>query len=68
MSFAPLEVAIADALLPGLAVAFLAAVGVMLLLDRILVRLNVYRHVWYPALFRLAIFTLLFAAFGLMIY
>lgn len=64
----PLEIAVFDALIPALALAFLAASGVMLALDHFLVRHDVYRRIWYPALFRLAVFSILFAAFGLSIY
>ncbi|MDR2875384.1 MAG: DUF1656 domain-containing protein [Methylobacillus sp.] len=64
----PLEIAVFDALVPALAVAFLAAIFVMFVLDRVFVRRDVYSHVWYPALFRLAVFCILFSAFGLVIY
>jgi hypothetical protein len=64
----PRELALFDALVPTLLLAFVAAGAVHLLLDTVMNRLDLYRHVWYPALFRLAVFGCLFAAAGLWIY
>ncbi|HEY3325844.1 MAG TPA: DUF1656 domain-containing protein [Novimethylophilus sp.] len=64
----PREVALFDALVPALLFAFLAAACVWLALDWLFVRYGIYRHIWYPALFRLAVFASLFAACGLWIY
>lgn len=64
----PREIALLDALVPTLLLAFLAAALGALLLDSLLVRFGLYRYVWYPALFRLALFTCLFAVGGLFIY
>ena len=64
----PREIALLDALVPTLLFAFLAAGCCFLLLDWFLVRHGIYRYLWYPALFRLAVSVCLFAAFGLWIY
>lgn len=64
----PREIALFDALVPALVLAFLAAGGCTLILDRIFASCSTYRHLWYPALFRVALFVCLFSAFGLLIY
>ncbi len=64
----PREIALLDALVPPLLFAFVAAGICVLLLDWLFVRYGIYRHLWYPALFRLAVFVCLFSIFGLMIY
>ena len=64
----PVEIALLDALVPSLLFAFIAAGLVSLILDGIFVRYELYRYLWYPALFRLALFICLFAVFGLCIY
>ncbi|HWU34167.1 MAG TPA: DUF1656 domain-containing protein [Methylovorus sp.] len=64
----PREFALLDALVPTLLLAFIAAAFGTLLLDRLFAWLGAYRLVWYPALFRLAVFGCLFAGLGLWIY
>lgn len=64
----PREIALLDALVPTLLLAFLAAASGSLALDWLFARYGIYRHLWYPALFRLSIFTCLFTAGGLLIY
>lgn len=64
----PREIAFFDALVPSLVLAFLAAGILTLLLDRILASHGIYRHLWYPALLRIALFACLFSAFGLIVY
>lgn len=64
----PVEIALLDALVPSLLFAFVAAGIVSLIFDWVFVRYEIYRHLWYPALFRLALFICLFAVFGLCIY
>jgi len=64
----PREIALLDALVPTLLFAFLAAACCSLLLDWLLARFGIYRYLWYPALFRLALFACFFAVFGLLIY
>ncbi len=64
----PREIAFFDALIPSLVLAFLAAGGITLMLDRMLGNRGIYRYLWYPALFRVALFACLFSAFGLTVY
>lgn len=61
------EFAMFDALVPTLFVAFLVCIVLQTLLDRIMGRFGVYRHVWHPPLFRLSIFFCLFGVCGLMV-
>lgn len=64
----PREIAVFDALVPALLFAFVVAGACSLMLDWLMARYGVYPYIWYPALFRLAVFVCLFAAFGLWIY
>ena len=64
----PREIALLDALVPTLLFAFLAAGCCSLLLDWLFARYGIYRYLWYPALFRLAVAVCLFAGFGLWVY
>jgi len=61
----PREFALLDALVPTLFLTFLASVVLQALLDRIMGRYGVYRHVWHPPLFRLSVFFCIFGACGL---
>jgi hypothetical protein len=63
----PREIAMLDALVPTLFLAFLASVVLQTILDRIMGRFGVYRHVWHPPLFRLSVFVCIFGACGLLI-
>jgi hypothetical protein len=62
----PREIAMLDALVPSLFLAFLMSVVLQTLLDRILARFGVYRHVWHPPLFRLSLFACIFGVSGLL--
>ena len=64
----PREIALFDALVPTLLLAFVLAAALSLLLDWLAARHRLYRYLWYPALFRLALFVCLFAGCGLLIY
>lgn len=55
----PAEVAFGGILLPGLLVAALAAMVLTLALRRVLSRFRIYRFVWHPTLFTLALFVLI---------
>jgi len=61
------EFALLDALVPTLFLAFLASIVCQALLDRIMGRCGVYRHVWHPPLFRLSIFVCIFCGCGLLV-
>jgi hypothetical protein len=64
----PGEIAVADALVPGLLLVFLASMLALWGIDWIVGRLGLYRYVWHPALFRLALFVGLFGAAGLLMF
>ena len=61
----PRELAFGDALVPGLLVLFLLALLLLWLLDAVAGRFGLYRLVWHPPLFRLAVFVCVFGAFAL---
>lgn len=63
----PREIALLDALVPTLFLAFLVAVVLQVLLDRLLGICGIYRLVWHPPLFRLSAFVCIFGACGLAI-
>ncbi len=63
----PREIAVLDALVPTLFLVFLASVVLQTVLDRIMGRCGLYRHVWHPPLFRLCVFVCIFGGGGLLI-
>jgi hypothetical protein len=63
----PREIALLDALVPTLFLAFLVSIVAQTVLDRIMGRFGVYRHVWHPPLFRLGVFVCIFGACGLLV-
>ncbi len=64
----PRDVEILGAVIPTLVPIFLVAGVAMLVLDRIFATSGFYRRVWYPALFRIAVFGCLFSGAGLFVY
>ncbi|BBD81155.1 DUF1656 domain-containing protein [Aerosticca soli] len=63
----PHEIVVYGVLIPGLLPIFLAALVVMAVIDTALARRGLYRKVWHPSLLRLALFTCLFCAGGLLL-
>lgn len=63
----PRELAVFGVLVPGLLLVFLLSLVLLWLLDRLAGRHGWYRHVWHPALFRLALFASIFSGFGLLL-
>ena len=61
----PREIALFDALVPGLFLVFLASLALQWALDWLFGRFGLYRHVWHPPLFRLALFACVFGGLGL---
>lgn len=61
----PRDFLLLDAIVPSLFLAFLASIVLQTILDRIMGRCGVYRHVWHPPLFRVSIFFCIFGIFGL---
>jgi len=64
----PREVALGDALVPGLLLIYMACLLVLWGIDTIIGRYGLYRYVWHPSLFRVAVFFVLFGAAGLLLY
>ena len=64
----PREIALGDALVPGVLLLFLAALGLLWLLDWLAGRYGLYRFVWHPPLFRLAAFVCVFGACALFLF
>ncbi|MGO4504921.1 MULTISPECIES: DUF1656 domain-containing protein [unclassified Dyella] len=64
----PREVALADALVPGLLLVYLGCLLVLWGIDTLIGRYGLYRYVWHPSLFRVAVFFVLFGAAGLLLY
>lgn len=61
----PREVALFGILMPGLLLVFVASLLLSGLLDWLAGRYGLYRHVWHPALFRVALFVCIFGGLGL---
>ena len=64
----PREIALADALVPSILLVYLGCLLVLWLIDTIGGRYGLYRYVWHPSLFRVAVFFVLFGAVGLLLY
>jgi protein AaeX len=64
----PREIAIGDVFIPGLLVWFLIALVLLLLIDRVIGRFGLYRYVWHPSLFRLALIVCIFGGMALLLY
>jgi hypothetical protein len=62
----PHEVALFDALVPGLLLVFLACLVLLWAVDAVVGRFGLYRYVWHASLFRLALFVCMFGAAGLL--
>ncbi|WP_266160345.1 DUF1656 domain-containing protein [Dyella silvatica] len=63
----PHEVALFDALVPGLLLVFLLCMMLLWAVDAVVGRFGLYRFVWHPSLFRLALFVCMFGAAGLLL-
>jgi protein AaeX len=64
----PREIAFGDALVPGLLVLFVLSLVLLWLLDWVAGRFGLYRLVWHPSLFRLALFVCVFGSFALLLF
>lgn len=64
----PREIALGDALVPGLLVLFLLSLALLWLLDWIAGRYGLYRLVWHPPVFRLALFVCVFGGIALLLF
>ncbi len=64
----PREIDFAGATVPGLLLIYLACLLLQWSIDTVGGHFGLYRHVWHPALFRVALFFCLFASIGLLVY
>ena len=64
----PREIAFGDALVPGLLFVFLACMLLLWLVDALVGRFGLYRYVWHPPLFRIALFICMFGTAGLLLF
>lgn len=64
----PHEISIYGVLVPGLLPIFLGCLLLMVLVDVLIGRYGLYRYVWHPPLFRLALFACLFGLAGLLLF
>lgn len=64
----PREIDLFGVLVPGLLVIFFGGLAATALIDGLLGRLGGYRHVWHPALFRLAVLVVLFTTAALLLF
>lgn len=64
----PREIALGDALVPGLLPVFVGCLLLLWLLDWLAGRFGLYRWVWHPPLFRLAAFVCVFGAIALTLF
>ncbi|EKF73434.1 hypothetical protein A11A3_13815 [Alcanivorax hongdengensis A-11-3] len=62
----PREIAVLDALMPSLLLVFLLSLLLQWGLDWLVGRYGLYRYVWHPPLFRLALFVCCFGGLGLL--
>lgn len=61
------EVSFVSLLVPGLLPVFIGCGVAFWIVDRIISRVGLYRHVWHPALFRVSVFVCLFSGTGLLL-
>jgi hypothetical protein len=64
----PREIAILDALVPTLLLAFMVSVILSWAMDWLFSSIELYQYVWYRSLFRFATFICIFSLLGLLIY
>lgn len=63
----PNDLALAGVLIPGLLLLLGASAALWVVLDRLLARLDVYRHAWHAPLLRLSLFVILFACLAFLL-
>ncbi|MDP5009452.1 MAG: DUF1656 domain-containing protein [Glaciimonas sp.] len=61
----PREIALFDALMPTLLLIFVGTILLQIGIDWLMSRLHLYRYVWHPGLFRIALFFCIFSSCAL---
>ena len=64
----PREIALFDALVPALLLVFVGCVILQFGIDWLFSRLRLYRYVWHPSLFRIALFFCIFGGLALILH
>ena len=64
----PREIALGDALVPGLLLLFVVSLALLWLIDWLAGRFGLYRMVWHPPVFRLALFVCVFGGLALLLF
>jgi hypothetical protein len=64
----PREIVFGDALIPGLLVLFVLSLVLLWFIDWAAGRFGLYRLVWHPSLFRLALFVCVFGSLALLLF
>lgn len=64
----PREIALGDALVPGLLLLFVFSLALLWLIDWLAGRFGLYRLVWHPPVFRLALFVCVFGSLALLLF
>jgi protein AaeX len=64
----PREIALGDALVPGLLLILVLTLIPLWLIDWVSGRFGLYDHVWHPPLFRLALFVGVFGSIALLFF
>jgi hypothetical protein len=64
----PREIAFGDALVPGLLLLFVLSLALAWLIDWLAGRFGLYRLVWHPPIFRLALFVCVFGSLALLLF
>ncbi|MBB5357123.1 hypothetical protein HDE76_000305 [Rhodanobacter sp. ANJX3] len=64
----PREIALGDALVPGLLLLFVFSLALLWLIDWLAGRFGLYRLVWHPPVFRLALFVCVFGGLALLLF
>ncbi|HEY9255353.1 MAG TPA: DUF1656 domain-containing protein [Stenotrophomonas sp.] len=63
----PPEIALGGTLVPAILLLFIAMLAVFWSLDWVAGRYQLYRYVWHPSLFRIAVFLILFSSLALLL-
>ena len=64
----PREIDVWSLLIPGLLPVLAACAVLFVMLDLVLAKLGFYRYTWHPALFRVALFAVVFSATSLLLW
>lgn len=61
------EIAVGGLFFPALLLLFILSLALHTILDGVAARYGWYRHLWYPALFRVSVFVCIFSVLGFLL-